>query len=101
MADDIPEKTKQERADAVMELQERISLEINQQRVGRVFKVLVDRKEGSTYIGRTEYDSPEVDNEVIIHAPDDYLRTGDFVVAKITGASEFDLTAEPLKRDMR
>jgi ribosomal protein S12 methylthiotransferase len=97
MADGIPAETKQERADAVMELQERISLEINQQRVGKVLKVLIDRKEGSTYVGRSEYDSPEVDNEVIIHAPDDYLRTGDFVHAKITGASEFDLTAELVK----
>ena len=80
-----------------MELQERISLEINQQRVGRILKVLVDRKEGNTYVGRSEYDSPEVDNEVIIHAPNDYLRIGDFVNAKITGASEFDLTAELAK----
>lgn len=97
MADDIPAETKQERADAVMELQERISLEINQQRIGKILKVLVDRKEGNTYVGRSEYDSPEVDNEVIIHAPHDYLRIGDFVNAKITGASEFDLTAELAK----
>lgn len=95
MADDVPEEVKQERADAVMELQETISLETNQQRVGQELKVLVDRKEGSQYIGRSEYDSPEVDNEVIIHAPDAYLRTGDFVRVKITGASAFDLTAEP------
>jgi ribosomal protein S12 methylthiotransferase len=97
MADAIPEETKQERADAVMELQQRISLEMNQQRVGKVLKVLIDRKEGNTYVGRSEYDSPEVDNEVIIHAPDDYLRTGDFVHAKITGASEFDLTGALVK----
>jgi ribosomal protein S12 methylthiotransferase len=101
MADDIPAETKQERADAVMELQEKISLEANQQRVGKVLKVLIDRKEGNTYVGRSEYDSPEVDNEVIIHAPDDYLRTGDFVHAKITGASEFDLTAELVKEGVR
>lgn len=99
MTDDIPEEVKQERADAVMELQETISLEINQQRVGQELKVLVDRKEGSHYIGRSEYDSPEVDNEVIIHAPDVYLRTGDFVKVKITGATAFDLTAEPVTQD--
>lgn len=94
MSDDVPEEIKQERADAVMELQERISLEINRQRIGKVLKVLVDRKEGGNYVGRSEYDSPEVDNEVIIHAPNDYLRIGDFVQVKISGASEFDLTAE-------
>ena len=94
MADDVPEEIKQERADAVMALQEKISLEVNQQRIGKSFKVLVDRKEGNTYIGRTEYDSPEVDNEVIIHAPGDYLRIGDFVDVTVTAASEFDLTAE-------
>lgn len=98
MADDIPEEVKQERADAVMELQETISLEINQQRIGQALKVLVDRKEGSQYIGRSEYDSPEVDNEVIIHAPDVYLRTGDFVRVRITGATAFDLTAETVEQ---
>lgn len=98
MADEIPAEIKQERADAVMELQQGISLEINQQRVGKILKVLIDRKEGSNYVGRTEYDSPEVDNEVIIHARVDYFRTGDFVEARITGASEFDLTAEPVKQ---
>src|SRR5690606_27013906 len=97
MADDVPEETKQERADAVMALQEGISLEINQARIGKSLKVLVDRKEGSTYVGRTEYDSPEVDNEVIIHAPDDYLRTGDFAHVRITRATAFDLTAELVK----
>jgi ribosomal protein S12 methylthiotransferase len=97
MADDIPAATKQKRADAVMELQQAISLEINQQRIGKTLKVLVDRKEGKTCVGRSEYDSPEVDNEVIIHAPDDYLRTGDFVNVRITEASEFDLTAELLR----
>jgi ribosomal protein S12 methylthiotransferase len=98
MADDIPTEIKQERADAVMELQQRISLDLNQQRIGSILKVLIDRKEGSNYVGRTEYDSPEVDNEVIIHAPLDYLRTGDFIEARITGASEFDLTAEPVNQ---
>jgi ribosomal protein S12 methylthiotransferase len=97
MADDVPAEMKQERADAVMELQQGISLEINQQRIGNLLKVLVDRKEGNNYVGRSEYDSPEVDNEVIIHAPDDYLRTGDFIQVKITGATEFDLTGVPVQ----
>lgn len=96
LADDVPPEVKQERANAVMDLQQGISLEINQQRIGNVLKVLVDRKEGGNFVGRTEFDSPEVDNEVIIHAENDYLRIGDFVQVRITGASEFDLTAEPL-----
>ena len=96
MPDDISEQTKQERADTVMELQQGISLELNQQRIGRTLKVLIDRKEGQDYIGRSEYDSPEVDNEVIIKSPGNYLRTGDFVNVKITGASEFDLTGKPV-----
>lgn len=94
MPDDIPEETKQERADAVMELQQGISLEINQQRIGQTLKVLIDRKEGGKYLGRTEFDSPEVDNEVIIHSENNYLRIGDFVQVKITGATEFDLTGD-------
>ena len=97
MPDDVPEEVKQERADAVMELQQGISLELNQQRIGTTLKVLIDRKEGPDYVGRSEFDSPEVDNEVIIKAPGDYLRTGDFVNVRITGASEFDLTGEPVK----
>lgn len=96
MVNDVPEEVKQERADAVMELQQGISLEINQQHIGKTYKVLVDRKEGPDYIGRTEYDSPEVDNEVIIKSPRNYLRTGDFVIVKVTDASEFDLTAMPV-----
>lgn len=90
MNDDVPDEVKQERVDQLMELQEGISFELNQQKIGKTFKVLVDRKEESTFIGRTEFDSPEVDNEVILKAKD-YLRLGDFVEAKITGATEFDL----------
>lgn len=95
LPDDIPEEVKQERADAVMELQQGISLELNQQRVGKTLKVLVDRKEGADYVGRSQYDSPEVDNEVIIKTNGEYVRSGDFLKVKITGASEFDLTAVP------
>jgi ribosomal protein S12 methylthiotransferase len=91
--DDVPAEVKQERTDAVMELQQGISLEINQAKIGKTFKVLVDRKEGGNFIGRTEYDSPEVDNEVIIDGSE-YLRIGDFVNVKVNAASEFDLTGE-------
>ena len=94
--DDVPENTKQERVEAVMGLQQGISLELNQEKIGKTFKVLIDRKEGGSFYGRTEFDSPDVDNEVILNATKNYLRIGDFVNAKITSASEFDLLAEPV-----
>ena len=93
MPDSVPAETKQERVDAIMELQQGISLELNQQKIGNVFKVLVDRKEGGNFIGRTEFDSPEVDNEVVLPTKN-YLRLGDFVNVKIIAATEFDLTGE-------
>jgi ribosomal protein S12 methylthiotransferase len=93
MPDDVAEDVKQERMEAVMELQENISLELNTKKIGQTFKVLVDRKEGGVFVGRTESDSPEVDNEVIIKS-EEYLRIGDFVNVTITAASEFDLTGE-------
>jgi len=96
MPDDIPAETKQQRTDELMELQEGISLQINQKKIGQTLKVLVDRKEDGNFIGRTEHDSPEVDNEVIIQSPGAYLRIGDFVPVKITEASEFDLQGLPL-----
>jgi ribosomal protein S12 methylthiotransferase len=91
MPDDIPAEVKQERANAIMDLQEQISLEINTQKIGKTFKVLIDKKEGKNFIGRTESDSPEVDNEVIIDASEQYLRVGDFANITITDATEFDL----------
>lgn len=94
MADDVPSEVKQQRTDAVMELQQGISLELNQQKIGCTQKVLIDRKEGGDFIGRTEFDSPEVDNEVIIDGKENYIRIGDFVNVKITQATEFDLTGE-------
>lgn len=94
MPDDVPAEVKQERMHAIMDLQQSISLELNQEKVGKIFKVLIDRKEGGNFYGRTEFDSPEVDNEVIIEASKNYLRLGDFVSAKVTAASEFDLVAE-------
>jgi ribosomal protein S12 methylthiotransferase len=95
LADDVPDQVKQERLDAIMELQQGISLELNQEKIGKTYRVLVDRLESGTYFGRTEFDSPEVDNEVILSGQE-YLRVGDFVMAKVTGATEFDLTAEVL-----
>ena len=70
---------------------------MNQKKVGETVKVLVDRKEGGSFIGRTEFDSPEVDNEVIIESPDNYLRIGDFTNVTITGATEFDLHGHALR----
>jgi ribosomal protein S12 methylthiotransferase len=96
MKDDVPNDVKQQRADEVMELQQGISMELNQQKVGKIFKVLIDRKEGGEFIGRTEFDSPEVDNEVILDASKNYLRMGDFVQVKITSATEFDLFGETI-----
>jgi ribosomal protein S12 methylthiotransferase len=96
MKDDVPNDVKQQRADEVMELQQGISLELNQQKVGKILKVLIDRKEGCEFIGRTEFDSPEVDNEVILDASKNYLRMGDFVQVKITSATEFDLFGETI-----
>jgi len=92
--DDVPKEVKQERADTVMELQESISLELNQKLIGQKLKVIIDRKEGEYFIGRTEFDSPEVDNEVLIKVTDNYLPIGDFVNVRITDASEFDLIGE-------
>ncbi len=92
MPDDVPTEVKQQRLEELMELQQGISLDLNTQKVGKTFKVLVDRKEGGSYVGRTESDSPEVDNEVLIDSPEQYIRIGDFVDVKITSASEFDLT---------
>ena len=96
MEDDVPDETKQERVDALMELQEGISHEINLAKVGKTFKTLIDRKDGSYFVGRTEYDSPEVDNEVLIPAEENYLRVGDFTEVKVTSAEPFDLYGEPL-----
>lgn len=94
MRDDVPADVKQQRVDAIMDLQQGISWELNQAKVGKTFKVLVDRNEGGSFIGRTEFDSPEVDNEVLLDGTTNYLRIGDFVEAKITSATEFDLVGE-------
>ncbi len=95
LKDDVPEKTKQKRLQQLMELQEGISREINEQKTGKTFKVLIDRMESGYFIGRTEHDSPEVDNEVLIAAKDHYLRIGDFARIRIHDATEFDLYGTP------
>jgi ribosomal protein S12 methylthiotransferase len=88
--DNVPEEVKQERSDEIMALQQGISEELNQAKIGKTYKVMVDRKESGFFVGRTEHDSPEVDNEVLIPA-EQYARQGDFVQVKINKAEEFDL----------
>lgn len=94
MEDDVPEEVKQQRVDDIMAIQQNISLETNEKRVGTVEKVLIDRIEGDYYIGRTQYDSPEVDDEILISLDDADLEVGTFVNAKIVKADYFDLYAE-------
>ena len=94
LVDDVPEDLKQERANEIMEIQSQISWELNQQKIGQEFKVVIDRKEGNYFVGRTEFDSPDVDNEVLIDATKNYLKTGEFAKVRITEAADFDLFAE-------
>jgi ribosomal protein S12 methylthiotransferase len=90
-SDDVPEEEKKRRADAIMELQSGISYELNQLKIGKTFKTLIDRAEGNYFIGRTEFDSPEVDNEVLLKKSEEYVRIGDFVDVTIDTAEHFDL----------
>ena len=94
LIDDVPEEIKHKRLNEIMEIQSQISWELNQNKIGKTFKVLIDRKRGRYYVGRTQYDSPDVDNEVLIKAKSNFLRVGQFVNAKIIDASDFDLYAE-------
>ncbi|WP_076421143.1 30S ribosomal protein S12 methylthiotransferase RimO [Pontibacter lucknowensis] len=94
LEDNVPDEVKQGRADAIMELQQGISVELNEEKVGKTYKVLFDRKESGYFVGRTQYDSPEVDNEVLVLADSQYVRLGDFANVKITDASDFDLYGE-------
>jgi ribosomal protein S12 methylthiotransferase len=94
LEDDVPAEVKQRRADAIMDAQMEISAELNQAKVGQTLRVLVDRVEGDHYIGRTEFDSPDVDNEVLIPTGEYSLTPGRFVTVKITDATEYDLQAE-------
>jgi ribosomal protein S12 methylthiotransferase len=97
LKDDVPDDLKRQRAEEVMQIQETISAEINEAKVGKTYKVIIDRKEGNYFIGRTEADSPEVDNEVLIDATKFYTRIGDFVNVKIFSAAEFDLYGEVIE----
>lgn len=96
LEDDVPQEVKQARAAEIMDLQSQISWDLNQEKIGKVFKCVIDRKEGQYFIGRTEFDSPDVDNEVLVDASKYYLKTGDFVNLKVIDATEFDLYAEPI-----
>jgi ribosomal protein S12 methylthiotransferase len=94
LEDDVPEDVKLARANEIMEIQSQISWELNQAKIGETFKVVIDRKEGAYFVGRTEFDSPDVDNEVLIDATKTYLKTGEFATVKVTEAADFDLYAE-------
>ena len=97
LEDNVPEEVKQERANEIMEIQSQISWELNQQKIGQTFRCIIDRKEGNHFIGRTEFDSPDVDNEVRVDASKHYLKQGEFVDLNVIEAADFDLYAEPLK----
>ncbi|MGC6437948.1 MAG: 30S ribosomal protein S12 methylthiotransferase RimO [Flavobacteriaceae bacterium] len=94
LEDNVPQEVKQARANEIMELQSQISWELNQAKIGQTLRVVIDRKEGQYFVGRTEFDSPDVDNEVLIDATSVYLKTGEFATVKITDAADFDLYAE-------
>ncbi|MFI8377949.1 30S ribosomal protein S12 methylthiotransferase RimO [Leeuwenhoekiella sp. NPDC079379] len=96
LEDDVPEEVKMERANEIMALQSQISWELNQQKIGQEYRIVIDRKEGNYFVGRTEFDSPDVDNEVLIDATAHYLKTGEYAWVKITEAEDFDLYAEPV-----
>ena len=97
MEDDVPDDLKAQRSNRLMEIQEEISFAKNLAKVGQQYKVLIDRKEGEYFVGRTEYDSPEVDNEVLIEAAKHFVRVGDFVNVEVINAEAYDLYAQPVK----
>ena len=97
LVDDVPEEVKQELSNAIMEIQSQISWEHNQSCIGKVYRCLIDRKEGNHYVGRTYMDSPDVDNEVLIDATQHYLKQGEFIKIKITEASDYDLVGAPVE----
>jgi len=94
LEDDVTEEVKQARVEEIMELQSQISWEKNQEKIGKTYRCIFDRKEGNYFVGRTEYDSPDVDNTVLVEAKDTYISIGEFVNIKITSAEEFDLYGE-------
>jgi len=100
LVDDVPQEVKQQRANEIMEIQSQISWELNQEKIGKTFKVIIDRKDGNHFIGRTEFDSPDVDNEVLIDATEIYLKTGEFYDVKIHEAADFDLYGTPVNANV-
>jgi ribosomal protein S12 methylthiotransferase len=96
LEDDVPEAIKLARQQEIMDIQSQVSFELNQEKIGQTFRCVIDRKEGNYFVGRTEFDSPDVDNEVLIDASQHYLKTGEFAMVRIFDASEFDLYGEPI-----
>jgi len=96
LEDSVPEKIKEQRVSEIMEIQSQISFDLNQAKVGKVYQCIFDRKEGNYFIGRTEFDSPDVDNDVLVDASKHYIQLGHFINIKITEATDFDLYGEPL-----
>ncbi|WP_224484617.1 30S ribosomal protein S12 methylthiotransferase RimO [Robertkochia aurantiaca] len=96
LEDDVPEEVKQQRASEIMDIQSQISWELNQEKTGKTFRCLIDRKEGNYFVGRTEYDSPDVDNEVLIDAEKYYVKIGEFTDVIVEEAGDFDLFAKPV-----
>ncbi|MNY34414.1 Ribosomal protein S12 methylthiotransferase RimO [compost metagenome] len=94
LEDIIPDEVKQNRVEQIMEIQQQISWEKNQEKIGKTFKCIFDRKEGDYFVGRTEYDSPDVDNTVLVPAKDVYISIGEFANVKITSAEDYDLIGE-------
>ncbi len=97
LKDDVPEEVKQQRANEIMEVQSQISWELNQEKIGKTYKCIVDRKEGDHFVARTEFDSPDVDNEVLVDATQHYVKVGGFTNVEITEASDFDLYGIPVQ----
>lgn len=98
LEDDVSQEVKQARANEIMDIQAQISWELNQEKIGKTFRCIIDRKEGNHFVGRTEFDSPDVDNEVLIDATKFYLKTGEFVDVEIYDATEFDLYGSPVAK---
>lgn len=96
LVDDVPEEVKEQRVSEIMEIQSQISFELNQQKIGKTYKCIFDRKEGNYFFGRTEFDSPDVDNDVVVNATKHYVQIGQFVNVLITSAGDFDLNGEPV-----
>jgi len=97
LEDDVPEKVKEARVSELMELQGQISFDLNQEKIGNTYRCIFDRKEGNYFYGRTEFDSPDVDNDVLVDATKHYIQIGQFIPIKINEATDFDLYGEPIK----